>query len=608
MKYTRFLLIGILVLSFHLAQAQGAVYGGEGWGAVTEGGRGGAILRVTNLNGSGPGSLYAALQARGRRIVVFEVGGVINLSGIILRINNPYITIAAQTAPSPGITLVNGSLNISTNDVILQHIMIRPGSGGHETGWEPDGLSTVGANNVLIDHCSFSWAVDENCSASGDRFKGNNPEEWRMNTSHDITISNCIIAEGLSYATHSKGQHSMGSLIHDNATNIAVIKNLYASNNDRNPLFKAGAMGVVVNNYIYNPGSAAIRYSEVESEWEGHEIIPGKMTVMGNVLQLGPSSKSIPLLKAGNGSCSIYMSENLAKDIKGGNIAKYSGLTENRVSEPPIWCNNIDVIPCRDVKDVVLEAAGARPWNRDPIDARIVQSAIDGTGKIINSEAEVGGLPFYPPTEAPFFVEEWNLDYMLPLMAGLVPFNVSETDTLLCDSVYTIGLADMEIAAGFLFVELLVDGLPRGVRTEAPYTWDFLSDEPGDYLLTLIGKNEHFEYFASKNTYVTVVENRQNPLENDMFPDNDVPEVNIYPNPFHGQTTIRISLKKREPKVNLSVRNSLGAILDILYQGALSPGIHTFNWQTENGSQGICFLRLETGSDMLVRKMVGNGK
>ncbi|MCH5375912.1 MAG: pectate lyase, partial [Planctomycetes bacterium] len=241
-----------------------------GWAAATPGGRGGQILRVTNLHASGPGSLREALEADGPRIVVFEVGGVIDLGKRSLSIRNPYVTVAGQTAPSPGITVIKGGIGIQTHDVILQHLRVRPGEAGaaKKSGWEVDAIATgSGAHDVVIDHCSASWATDENVSASGERFRGNSVEQWREGTSHRVTIGHCIIAEGLDNSTHGKGRHSKGSLIHDNATEIAIIANLYASNARRNPYFKGGARGVVVNNLIDNPGSAAIHYGLQRGEW-----------------------------------------------------------------------------------------------------------------------------------------------------------------------------------------------------------------------------------------------------------------------------------------------------------------------------------------------------
>ncbi len=206
--------------------------GALGWAARTPGGRGGQIIRVTNLDASGPGSLRAAIEAEGPRIVVFEVGGVIDLGRQTLVLRNPFITIAGQTAPSPGITLIRGGIDIRGHDVIVQHIRIRPGSAGGEwmSGWDEDGIATVGAYNVIIDHCSLTWATDENLSASGPRFTGSTPEEWRRGTSHNITFSNNLNGESLAYSTHSKGEHSKGSLLHDNVTGLLIVGNLYAHN------------------------------------------------------------------------------------------------------------------------------------------------------------------------------------------------------------------------------------------------------------------------------------------------------------------------------------------------------------------------------------------
>jgi hypothetical protein len=177
-----------------------------GFGADTPAGRGGRVLRVTTLNASGPGSLREALETKGPRIVVFEVGGVVDLQGGNLTVTEPFLTVAGQTAPPPGITVVRGGLRIMTHDVLMQHIRVRPGDAGRpkRSGWEPE-VTTSGAQayNIVIDHCSLSWAVDENLSVSGPRHDG------PAGTSRRITLSNNIIAEGLRDSSHAKGPHSM---------------------------------------------------------------------------------------------------------------------------------------------------------------------------------------------------------------------------------------------------------------------------------------------------------------------------------------------------------------------------------------------------------------
>jgi len=187
--------------------------GALGWAAHTPGGRGGQIIRVTNLNNDGPGSLREAVNTKGPRIVVFEVGGVIDLDRKTLKITEPYLTIAGQTAPSPGITLIRGGIDLGGHDVVIQHIRVRVGEAGapKKSGWEEDAFSTIGdAHDIIVDHCSFYWATDENMSASGQRFVGDTPESWRAHTSHRVTFSNNIAAEDLAYATHFKIEHSKG--------------------------------------------------------------------------------------------------------------------------------------------------------------------------------------------------------------------------------------------------------------------------------------------------------------------------------------------------------------------------------------------------------------
>ncbi len=386
--------------------------GVTGFGLDSKGGSGGEIIKVTNLNRDGEGSFAAALEHKGPRIIVFEVAGVINLERKSLRITEPFVTIAGQTAPSPGITLIRGGLSIQAHDVIIQHIKVRPGEAEQEkkSGWEVDGIGCAkGAWNVIIDHCSVTWSTDENISPSGPRFDGAGPEEWRENTSHNIVISNCIIAEGLSNSTHSKGEHSKGTLVHDNASGILITGNLYSCNMQRNPLFKGGAQGVVSNNYIYNPGNAAIHFGLVESEWEGHEWLTGIMVVEGNHIEAGPDTRSNMVAGSFRGPVEVFWSDNMftpSSDRK-----EFNG-TFTRLESRPFWPDGLRSIQSSEVKKNVLQNAGAFPWDRDYIDKRITEGAADGTGRIINSENEVGGYPAFKPVYRKFNPDDWDIETM----------------------------------------------------------------------------------------------------------------------------------------------------------------------------------------------------
>jgi pectate lyase len=395
--------------------------GALGWAAGTPGGRGGAILRVTTLAASGPGSLLEAITTSGPRIIVFEVGGVIDLDQGRLEIRLPYVTIAGQTAPSPGITIIQGGISIRTHDVVLQHLRVRPGEAGAAkmSGWEVDAISSGdGAANVIVDHCSTSWGTDENLSASGSRFLGATPDEWRASTSHIVTFSNNIVAEGLADATHAEGEHSKGGLIHDNVTDMAIVQNLYFSNNERHPLFKGGARGVVVNNYVANPGRWAMAYALNAGEWGSNAYQTGQMAIAGNVVMPGPSTPDdVPLLRiSGAGQVEVHFSDNIAKDTAGGDATLIGGSAASlaiEASTAPTWPPGLTAMPAADVAEFIRENVGARPWDRDAIDTRIVEQALSGQGAIIDSEQAVGGYPNHAPTSAPFVEADWDLRYMV---------------------------------------------------------------------------------------------------------------------------------------------------------------------------------------------------
>ena len=250
--------------------------GAQGFGSTTVAGRGGQVVRVTSLADRGSGTLRAALEGQTRpRTVIFEVGGVIELSSEIV-ISAPFVTVAGQTAPDPGVTIVNAGIVVHTHDVLIQHIAIRPGD--RVEGPDPenrDGIAVVGdprgetaVFNVVIDHCSITWAIDEGVST------------WYANV-RDVTFSNCIIAENLSQSLHPKGEHSKGLLIGDHARRIAVIGNLFAHNMRRNPMAKGNTSSIVAGNLIYNPGTAAIDFSDRERSG------PARSTISGNVLIRG---------------------------------------------------------------------------------------------------------------------------------------------------------------------------------------------------------------------------------------------------------------------------------------------------------------------------------
>ena len=393
------------------------------WQAITDGGRGGEIVKVTTLANDGPGSLREAIGREGARIIVFEVGGVIDLQKQTISISHPDITIAGQTAPSPGITLIRGGIDVKTHDVIIQHLRVRPGDNGEPrgSGFAEDSISTVSAFNFILDHCSLTWAVDENMSASGPRFTGSTPEEWRAGTSHNILYSHNLVAEGLADATHPKFEHSKGSLIHDNVSDILIYANLYAHNYERNPLFKGGVQGQIVNNFIFDPGQRAVHYNLQGLEWGAVPFQTGRMDLIGNVLRGGQSThEGLPLVMiGGDGDLELYARNNIAVDWKGDALPERGSYATGRAKivnadAPVALPEGLPVLAPQDVEKFVLANAGARPWDRDGHDVRVLADVAEGRGHIIDSQAEVGGYPVMEETRRAFDPALWDLGTMLP--------------------------------------------------------------------------------------------------------------------------------------------------------------------------------------------------
>ena len=261
-----------------LAQAAPGLEDGdrEGFGTDTVAGRGGAVYIVDNLDDDGPGSLRDAV-AEGNRTVLFAVGGTLVIEEDI-RLSEPFITIAGETAPDPGFTVFGGGLFIETHDVLISHLSIRPGD--REVGPRPDVRDAItifreaneperDVGKIVIDHCSLTWGIDE--TASTER-------------AHDITFSNNIIAEGLAESLHSEGLHSKGLIIGTASRRVAVLGNLFAHNNDRSPLVGYDASALVVGNVIYNPGEFGIVHYGLPG------CCPARATIVGNRVISGPDT------------------------------------------------------------------------------------------------------------------------------------------------------------------------------------------------------------------------------------------------------------------------------------------------------------------------------
>ena len=402
--------------------------GAEGFGAYSKGGRGGDILFVTNLNDYNPeneepiaGSLRWACDTYGPRTVIFKVSGLIELK-TWLNIFNPYITIAGQSSPGDGICLKNFGLTIRTHDVIVRYLRCRPGDEmgiDKEGGFETDAISiSEFSENVIIDHCSASWSIDETLSIHS-REPGNPPLS--------VTVQWCIISESLNDSYHPNGPHGYGSLIRFTG-NASFHHNLYAHHFSRNPHVDTYLGDMTLdfrNNVIYNywnPGNTMFD--------------PINMNYVANYIKPGIDTKNLDIaiyLVAESSTEDSLLGQNVRRIYPEGNILEgkdyinqwdmfYKVYNRNKMDKP-FEVANITTELASDAFENVLMNAGATLPNRDSVDFRIIADVRNGTGSIIDSQSQVGGWPNYKSAVAPIdddndgLPDEWEIKY------GLDPAN-----------------------------------------------------------------------------------------------------------------------------------------------------------------------------------------
>jgi hypothetical protein len=353
----------------------------QGYGAETSGGHGGRVIAVTNLEDGGRGSLRAALAEKGPRTVVFRTGGVIRLSKDLF-IDEPFVTIAGETCPAdgPGISLVGAGLRVRTHDVIVRHLRIRVGDdpkGPRRENRDGIGIgderSTV--HHVVIDHCSVSWAVDENLQI------------WYP--CHDITIQWCLIAESLENAGHPKGAHGMGLLVGDHAQRVSVHHNLFAHNMERSPLLKGSTETEVMHNLVYNWRHYATGLNDYERTG------PIRADIIGNVYLPGPDTAGqfgVGLENNLASGSAVYLLGNTGPGRENGAgdewaVAKSRGTFPGRSNERVLAPSGLPSkpVPAAELQAAILAGVGATLPGRDSIDERVLRSVKERSGKIINS-------------------------------------------------------------------------------------------------------------------------------------------------------------------------------------------------------------------------------
>ena len=378
--------------------------GAWGGGMFTPGGRGGRVIAVTNLDDSGPGSLRAAAEAEGPRIVVFRVAGIIQLARNI-DINHPHLTIAGQSAPGDGICIANHSLNINTHDVILRHLRVRRGDpkggqGSDNIGGNPEG-------NVIVDHCSVSWGRDENISLY--RYMAPKLDGSReKRAAENITIQWVISSEALGPG------HEFGGTW--GGRNSTFHHNLFASNTGRNPSIGMTGNFDYRNNVIFNwrhrtmdGGDESSQVNVIANYYKAGPATQDNMLAtiarMESRNQLSPGkpragSRWYPGQPARPGKW--YVAGNIVENDPAVTADNWLGMKGDaalgRVHTPfegwPVWQHS-----AREAYALVLAQGGATLPRRDAVDRRVTEMV--RTGKVAHGQGiithpdQVGGYPAY---------------------------------------------------------------------------------------------------------------------------------------------------------------------------------------------------------------------
>jgi len=353
--------------------------GAEGFGKFTTGGRGGLTYVVTNLNDDGPGSLRDGIQKKEPRIIVFAVAGNIKLKSS-LDINYGNLTIAGQSAPGGGITLQGYPIKVKADNVVIRYIRSRLGD---EMQVQDDAMSAIRVKDLIIDHCSLSWATDE-CASFYDN--------------ENFTLQWSVISESLNKSVHEKGEHGYGGIW--GGKKASFLYNLLAAHNSRNPRFNGAR-------YHKEPEKEWVDFrNNVIYNWKGNSSYAGEegqYNIVNNYYKAGPATKS-------NKNRIVEPYKPYAKFFVNKNVVEgYEHVTaDNSLGIHSVDPEQVEVsaefdfaaahtMTAKAAFKAVLESSGAS-YHRDKVDARIVDEVATGKSKygengIINSQNDVGGWP-----------------------------------------------------------------------------------------------------------------------------------------------------------------------------------------------------------------------
>ncbi len=397
----------------------------EGAGAYAVGGRGGDTYHVTNLNDTGAGSLRNGIStATGARTIVFDVSGTIYLNSR-LNINKSFITIAGQTAPGDGITIAGWTTTVTgAQHVIIRYLRFRTGDIRCANGMEGDSLWVDNSKDVMIDHVSASWSIDESLSVTD---------------SDRVSVQWSFITESLNLSCHPEGRHGYGSLIRYGSGRISFHHNLYAHHFNRNPRVGDNITLDFVNNVIYDWGTDA-SYSGAATEGIT------KVNYIGNYLVAGPNtpvSKRTRAFSGGSVNTWIYQNGNVidsnVNGVRDGTNTGWAMFVGNYTQQTsPLDLQSIGgENPLVDINAESAETAYTKVLNtagssrpRDAVDTRIASETTNETGAFINSQNDVGGYPTLISLPAPTDTDGDGMPDNYEIARGLNPNNASDASAI----------------------------------------------------------------------------------------------------------------------------------------------------------------------------------
>ena len=360
--------------------------GAEGGGMYTFGGRGGKVITVSNLNDDGIGSFRWACEQGGARIIVFNVSGIIKLKTPII-VRAPYITIAGQTAPGDGVCIAGESFQVNTHDVIVRHMRFRRGN--THVWYREDSFGGNPVGNIMIDHCSCEWGLDENISFYRHMFDLGDKFGSRKEPTVNVTIQNTISAKALDTYNHAFGSTIGGE-------NASFMRNLWADNTGRNPSIGWGGVFNFVNNIVYNwvhrtadGGEFSTMSNFINNYYKPGPLTPKDSNVGWRILKSESRSENLfPYKQYGR----VYADGNImegydaiTKDNWAGGIQtadKDGVLAEDELaimhSKEPFVMPHITILPNNQTFDYVLNNVGATIPKRDIVDERVVDEVRTG--------------------------------------------------------------------------------------------------------------------------------------------------------------------------------------------------------------------------------------